>query len=434
VIMRCYGPYLALIVLVGGALLMSGWMVFYAPFLLIESLSTSALLFAAAGLIGSVRRPCFGMFLLAGAGLALSVFAKSTGLPVAISAALIVRFLPRGVRMRALSVVVAPALVIYLLMSAHMFRREGVFMPEALLGLALSGDVFWMLSGDVPEESGLINSLKDNVSIITTGMPRVENISTWAQLDDYVDFTLNVWNEVAFGRIAPTLRRFDPNIKGRVETNSLLLHIALVSIAANPLSYVLHVATHVYGMWRQIGKSWIDLRDGAIGLRSHYNVNTREGFFITLLGEPLAAAGDARTATRLQGTIRLASADALDYVAPRVRYYFWPLVEPMKEWSQFRAYLSIFVGVISIAVCALFFVPGSLSFEYRAEFTLAIMINAYILAYALLSPAVDRYASTIMPVVFVFTLCFARTTLRMVAIGAADIYVSRALAAAYSRD
>jgi hypothetical protein len=113
VIWRCYGFLTAVLILAVGAVFFSGWMVFFAPQILIESMSTSALLLAAAGLIAVSRRPTTGGFVLAGIGLALATLAKSAGLALTIAAISIIRFLPRGQRTYGLMFMIVPALGLF---------------------------------------------------------------------------------------------------------------------------------------------------------------------------------------------------------------------------------------------------------------------------------------------------------------------------------
>jgi hypothetical protein len=407
VMWRCYGMWVALVAILGGALFLTGWIVFFAPYVLVESISTSALLLAAAGIIGASRHPSTRMFILAGAGLALATVAKSTGLAMALAAIPIVRFLPRGCRLRGVTLVVVPSIAAYLLMSAHHYAREGLFAPEAASGLVLLGHIGWMLQGELPQYPGLIEKLQEAAAPSFAGKPPAGlKISSWTKLDDYVDYTSQLEDWLMVGKIIPALRQYDPKLDW-IKMNSISTQVAFVSIAADPRTYARHVAAHFYGMWRQVGRAWIDLQSGTIGFRSAYELQLedfREGGspFRTLLGPPFTAER-VREAARRQATVTLASNDLLDYLAPIVRD------------ATRRGYLSLGLGAISLLLCAAIFFPGRFATAYRAEIMLAFVLNAYMLAHALVVwSSVHRYVAPVIPVIFAFALCLLHTSLRIV--------------------
>jgi hypothetical protein len=409
VVGRCYGPYIGVVVILGGTLLFSGWLVYYAPFLLIEATTAAALLLAAAGVIGAARHPGTGMFALAGGGLALATLAKSTGFVVAVAALPIIRFVVRGRRLQALMLIVAPAVAAYLLMSLHHFVREGVFAPEVEGGLVLAGHVGWMLHGELPDHPGLMEKLKESVEPSLMGKrPAEMNMSSLPALDEYVDYTAGLEAWMLWGEMMPALRQYDPNMSG-IEQSRVLRRVALMSIAADPLAYLRHVAAHFYGMWREVGEGWTDLRAGAVGFRSAYDLHTRVGPFIALLGQPWTA-DKVREAARSQETVRLASADLLHYLAPRVRNRLSALIGPMKEWSMLREYVALGLGAISLLICAAFFLPGQFAVAIRAEIMLAFMLNAYMLGHAWVVPTIERFAAPVIPIAFAFALCLLTTT------------------------
>jgi hypothetical protein len=408
VVAHCYGPYTGLATILGGTVLFGGWMVYYAPYVLIESATTASLLLAAAGLVGAARNPSTRMFVLAGGGLALATLSKSTGIAVALGALPIVRFLPSGMRGRGVLLVVAPAVAAYIAMSAHHYARVGVFAPEVEGGIVLAGHVGWMLDGDLPDRPGLIEKLKDAVRPSIAGkLPTEMKITSLAKLDDYVEFTTEVEAWVLWGRMVPALQEYAPGIS-MVDMHRVFMRVAVASIAANPLIYLRHVAAHFYGMWRQVGLAWIDLRTGSLGFRSAYELHGRGGPFITLLGAPFSAE-KVRQAARQQGTVRLASVDVLDLIAPRL-WWLSKISSPIELWARLRAYVAIGIGALSLLFCAIVFMPGRLAIAYRGEIMLACMLNAYMLGHAWVVPTIDRFAAPVLPVVFVFVLCLLSAT------------------------
>jgi hypothetical protein len=404
VIWRCYGFLTAVLTLVVGAIFFSGWIAFFAPQILIESMSTSALLLVAAGLIAASRRPTTGSFVLAGIALALATLAKSTGLALTIAAIPIIRFLPRGQRTYGLMFMIVPALSVYLLMSAYNYARIGLFAPEAEGGIALAGHVGWMMQGDLPEYPGLIEKL--NIAVapsFASNPPATLRISDLSKLNEYVDYTSQLEDWLLLGIIVPELRKYNPNF-GWVEMNSVLTRIAMKSIASNPYLYAREVAAHFYGMWRQVGRAWIDLRTGAIGLRSVYELqlklNFRTGPLLSFLGAPFTPE-KVRDAARQQAQVELASDHLLDYLS------YVAVKFKLADGGAFRGFLSVALGVISLVLCAAIFVPGRFAFAYRAEIMLAFMLNAYMLAHAMVVwSGVQRYLAPVIPIVFVFAVCF----------------------------
>jgi hypothetical protein len=188
------------------------------------------------------------------------------------------------------------------------------------------------------------------------------------------------------------------------------------SIAGNPYLYARQVAAHFYGMWRQVGRAWIELRTGAIGLRSAYELqlirNFSTGPLSTLLGAPLSTLLGApftpekvRDAAHQQARIELASDRLLDYLS--YMSSAWAVKSRLADWGAFRSILSVGLGLISLVLCAAIFVPGHFAFAYRAEIMLAFMLNAYMLAHAMvIGSGVQRFVAPIIPIVFVFAVCF----------------------------
>jgi hypothetical protein len=263
-----------------------------------------------------------------------------------------------------------------------------------------------MLQGDFPEYPGLIERLNAAVApSLAGGSPATLRISNLSELNDYVDYTTQLEEALKYGGILPELRKYNPNF-GRIEMNSVLTRIAMKSIAGNPYLYARQVAAHFYGMWRQVGRAWIDLRTGAIGLRSVYELqlNFRTGPLLTLLGAPFTPE-KVRDAARQQAGIELAADGLIDYLS--YMSSAWAVKSRLADWGAFRSILSVTLGLISLVLCAAIFVPGHFAFAYRAEIMLAFMLNAYMLAHAMvIGSGIQRYVAPIIPIVFVFAVCF----------------------------
>ena len=191
------------------------------------------------------------------------------------------------------------------------------------------------------------------------------------------------------------------------------MRVALSSIAADPLAYVKHVAIHFYGIWRQVGRAWMDLQSGAIGFRSAYELHFREGPFPALLG-PARTGDEIRAAARRQATVKLAASEIPNYLAARVRNRLSPSVQQwMQDWMTLRTFVSLGLGAISIFLCAGILFPGSFAAAYRAEIVLAFMLNAYMLSHVLVVWAgINRYPGAIMPIIFAFAVCFVHTSVK----------------------
>ena len=413
VIWRCYGLFTGLIIIIGGTLFFSGWIVFSAPYILTESLTTSGLLLATAGIIGATRQPSPGMLVLAGCGLLLATLIKSTGLAVTLATVpIVVWFLPPRCRVRGLALMAGPAIAAYLLMAAHHYWREGAFSAQSGAGIVLAGHVGWMLQGELPDHPGLVGQLKEaTASAMGDKNPADMKISTLSDLNNYIDYTSGLSDAILLDRILPTLRKSHPDITW-TEINGILTRVAFSSIAADPLAYVKHVAAHFYGIWRQVGRAWMDLQSAATGFRSAYELYFREGPFPALLGPPFTA-DEIRVAARSQATLTLAASEILNYLAPRVRNRLSPSIQLTQGWMELRTYVSLGLGALSLFLCAGILFPGSFAVAYRAEIMLAFMLNAYMLSHVLVVWAViNRYPGAIMPIVFAFTVCFAHTSLK----------------------
>ncbi len=411
VVWRSYSVITGLIVVIGGVLFFSGWIVFSAPYILAESLITSGLLLATAGVIGAARHPSLGMFLLAGCGLLLATVVKSTGFAVTLATVpIVVWLLPPGRRVRGLALMAGPAVTAYLLMAADHYRREGEFAAQSGAGV-LAGHVGWMLQGELPDHPGLIGKLKEVAAeAIADNNPANMKISTLSDLNYYVDYTSGLCDAILY-KILPTLKKSYPDITW-TQTNRILMRVAFRSIAADPLSYMKHVAAHFYGIWRQVGRAWMDLKSGTIGFRSAYELHFREGPFEALLG-PAMTADEVRAAARTQATVKLAASEIPDYLAPRVRNWLSPSIQGwMQDWMTLRTFASLGLGAISIFVC-LGILIRPFAAAYRAEIVLAFMLNAYMLSHVLVTwAAINRYPGPIIPIVFTFTVCLLHTSLK----------------------
>lgn len=133
----------------------------FADQILTEALFTAGLGLFAASLGALAWRPGINAVIAGMIGIVLVTLAKSIGLVLVVPALLLVRFLPKGARLRFSVPIVAAGLLTYGAMAVHGYSRTGNFAPESFGGYALFGQVGWMLDENFMPESELARALRD---------------------------------------------------------------------------------------------------------------------------------------------------------------------------------------------------------------------------------------------------------------------------------
>jgi hypothetical protein len=201
------------------------------------------------------------------------------------------------------------------------------------------------------------------------------DIKSAADLDAYFRYTAAEYNYL-LNAIAPTARALEP---GTVATNRTLLHVALASIAAHPASYAGHVGAHFYGLWSLLGEI-PSIPTAALDWRA---------------GEAARAADQVASYRRiLRGLVTVPSQDDAEAMLQA------QLGLPLSSTYAARfdlAPATLAIGVLALALCFLFLAPLRLARPYRAEIMLALTINTYFFAHAMLQVALPRYAGVAFP-------------------------------------
>lgn len=371
---RWVGPILALV------FVFQGVATDFSARIMTEAMFSAGFVLFAGGLAAGARKPTTDAFAFAGLGLMIAVAAKSVGIVLVVPAILVVRFLPRDAMPRCLAILTLPSVALYLAMCWHGYVRTGRFLPEQFAGYALIGHVGWMIDGAVSDQPGLAEALRASVQPVLACRPEMlEEIKSKSDLDRYVNYTANEYNALLWSRIVPAGQSLGI---GSDALNDLFLRLALSSIARHPASYARHVAAHFYGLWSSVAageslsQASVEVRNEVFEMaperRLHYQ-NELGG----LIDAYLDAAAAKRSA-RMQASLPL----AFERLAG----------EEAGLFTEHAGEIGIALGVLALALSALVLVPGSLSATYRAEIMLALVINAYFLANALLQPLQLRYA------------------------------------------
>jgi hypothetical protein len=389
---RAYNSFfLGIFALLG--LCLQGVMTLNAPQVLTESLFIAALTLFAGAIAASARRADSLNLALVGVGLVLAVAAKAVGIVLVVPAVLLLRFVPRHTRMKGAALAILPGVAVYLAMSAHGYARSGTFSPEQFAGYALGGHVGWMLDGEIEGQPGVAERTRAAAALVTAKRPAdLEDIRSLSDLDRYVIYTSNEYNELLWVNMVPSLGA--PSNKA---ANDALLALSISSIKRRPLAYLGHVAAHFYGLWTMVGHA-PTLPDAAVLVREYAAESPSVSYSVFGgLANPLPH--DAvRRAVQAQTSVPLIGKEFLVWVG---------------QASGGRAML--IMAAFTIAISLLFLMPGWLGRMYRGEIVLALSLNAYLLGQALFQVALSRYSTVIFPALFLFFGCFLATTLSGVA-------------------
>jgi hypothetical protein len=376
----------------------------FASTIMTESLFLASMTLAGAALAAVVRVPRIRYFLLVGVGIAVAALVKSIGVIFVVPAILALRFIPRPRIIQAAALMVSPAILCYLAMSAIHYSKTGRFSAESLGGIALLGHVGAFISGDLPERPGLVAQMREAVEpVLSQRPPELTHVRSKADLDRYVNYTANEYNLLLWSGIN---RAVGGQFSNMVEMDEVYMRVAILSIKNNPRAYAGHVAAHYYGMWDHGGRfatTWARageaLRQAAVvnykDNRDHVNALYRG----VLPPYPPAAEVEPTIAKQSMG----------------------PLGVGQRNWERFgnlirhhvRATAVLVIGALSLLLCALWLVPLPIAQVYRSEISLALFINAYFLGHALFQVAIDRYAYVAIPCVFLLMVCGVTTTTQM---------------------
>ena len=221
--------------------------------LMTDALFLSGFTLAAAALAAAARVPSPAVFMIAGIGLAMSIVAKSVGIALLIPALMLARYIPRQTWRRACIATLVFPLAGYILMATHAYIRTGIPTPDATGGINLAAHVAAFLDDELPDDPGLMNSLRAAADpILRRRPPNLERISSKKELDGYVDYTASEHNPLIDTALMPAAT--SEELGDLPDINMALLRAGFASIFAHPLDYAFQVTAHYYGMWRDLGR------------------------------------------------------------------------------------------------------------------------------------------------------------------------------------
>jgi hypothetical protein len=386
------GPLLVL------AFALQGATTSFADQILTEALFTAGLGLFAASLGALAWRPGIGAVIAGMIGIVLATLAKSIGLVLVVPALLLVRFLPKGARLRFSVPIIAAGVLTYGAMAVHGYSRTGNFAPESFAGYALFGQVGWMLDETFMPKPELTRALLNAAAPVVQRRPaNLTPIDSFAALERYVDYTVQEYNALLWGTLVPIGERYFATTE---EANAFYLQFAIASIRAHPAAYLRHAAAHFYGLWRDLGHTE-PLKTSTTIIRTEpapLEIRLRNAVPTSIL-QPYPEPAQVKTERISQEMLPL----AFDVIWGR----YW--IRP--QWT-------IALGLLALGLSLLFLIPGRLAMIYRTEIMIALSLNAYFAAHAMLQVTLTRYASAgILPALmlgasFVMTSLGSRLAIR----------------------
>lgn len=343
--------------------------------ILTEALFTAGLGLFAASLGALVWQPRAAAVIGAMFGIVLATLAKTIGIVLIIPALLAAKFLPHGIRVRYPAPIVAAGLVTIIAMASHNYIRSGVFAPESYAGFTLLGNVAWMLDDTYMPKSELTQQMVLAAEDVVRKRPdKLRTIDSRASVDRYVDYTADEYDELLWTTLYPIGQSHFDNWR---EQDEFYLRFAISSIRAHPVSYFIHDAAHFYGLWRDLGDSQ-SLREATIDIRRQPLLQPTSGW------EPRNTTPTSILSSypqRQQLEMELDTQRALPLVFSSLLDNAW--INPT---------LTVSLGLLSLALSALFLLPIELANLYRTEIMIALCLNAYFATHALIMRSLPRYA------------------------------------------
>jgi hypothetical protein len=355
------------------AFMLQGATTAFADQILTEAPFTAGLGLFAASLGALAWRPGISAVIAGMIGIVLVTLAKSVGLVLVVPALLLVRFLPKGARLRFSVPIVAAGLLTYGAMAVHGHSRTGNFAPESAAGYALLGHVGWMLDDTFMPKSEFTRTLLDAAAPVVRRRPaNLTQIDSLAALERYVDYTVQEYNGLLWGTLVPI---GEPHFATTQAANAFYLQFSLASIRAHPAAYLRHVAAHFYGLWRDLG-----------------NIEPLKIATVVIRAQP--AASEIQLRNEVPASILQPYPEPAQLKTERISQEMLPLAFDGiwgRYWIQPR--WTIALGLLALGLSLLFLIPSRLATIYRTEIMIALSLNAYFAAHALLQVTLTRYAS-----------------------------------------
>jgi hypothetical protein len=282
-------------------------------------------------------------------------------------------------------------------MAAYNYSRTGTFSPESFAGATLFGNVGWMLDDASMPKSELTHALITAAEPVTDKRPaNLTQIDSIAALDRYVDYTAREYDGLFWGALYPVGA---PHFTTGQAENAFYLQFALSSIREHPAAYFRHAAAHFYGLWRDLG-SVEPLRVATIGIRANPLLET---------------ASETQLRNAVPESILARYPEPAQLKAERISQESLPLAfEAFWNHYWIRPTWTIALGILAVGLSLLFVVPSRLASIYRTEIMIALSLNAYFGAHALMHVTQARYATVGILAAFMLVAGFVMTTLSAV--------------------
>jgi hypothetical protein len=378
----------------------------HAANVLTEPWFMTGLILTFAGAVGLIARASYPMAIMTGASLALVVAGKSVGVVLIVPLLLAFRFIPGPLRKRAalLGITMVPSIALYLAMSIYGAQLNGRFSPQTAAGIALSGQVGWMLDPRLLDEKyrSAGEAVAAEIAKVYAKVPPMTNPR------EHVRFTTYRYNQLLHEIIGPTMAQRLLELDGfkgltprqvmnsygdlgrsfYVRLNDLLLAWSVASIKADPLRYLAFCTLHYWGLWQDSLQYYY-----SVGRAAAQMLLRAEGLELEILGpRPWNVADFEAYYDR-----HIAAAHTGALAVLQLKHVELP-VDPI------RRDVATFLMIASLILCALYLLPMRYSVSVAGLIVAALLINAYLTAQALFQVTLERYGEVIVPVI---ALCVA---------------------------
>ena len=328
------------------------------------------------------------------AGIVLAIAAKSIGIVFVIPALLVARFLPKDGRFRHSAPIAAAGLATYLAMAGYNYVNTRVFAPENFAGEVLVAHVAWTLDDAYMPKTDLTRQMLATAADVVRKRPdNLTKIDSRASLDRYVSYTAVEESEIFWNGLYPVGAS---HFSSGAQENAFYLQFAISTIRVHPFPYILHSAAHFYGLWRDLGNLQ-SLREATIDIRS---LPLRETVAERQLRDSNPPSILARYPEQSQLEAELETQKRLPLAFPALWDHRW-----------INSSSSIALGVLSLILCALYFIPSTIALFYRTEIMIALSLNSYFAAHAFMYATEPRYANVAIIAAIMFVANFVATTM-----------------------
>ena len=261
-------------------------------------------------------------------------------------------------------------------MAGYNYVHTRIFAPESFAGEVLVAHVAWMLDDTYMPQTDLTRQMLATAADVVRKRPdNLTKIDSRDSLDRYVSYTAVEEGEIFWNGLYPVGAS---HFSGGPQENAFYLQYAISTIRAHPVPYILHSVAHLYGLWRELGNIQ-SLREATIDIRSQPLRETVSDRQLRDLNPPSVL---ARYPEQAQLNAELETQKNLPLAFPALWDHRW-----IKSTS------TIALGILSLVLCALYFIPSALARFYRTEIMIALSLNSYFAVHAFMYASEPRYAN-----------------------------------------